>query len=132
MFGQSGRGRLHADKLIGRLRAVAERQLRLRVQIGRFLNHLKQIGDGKAAQQFAGAVRMAHVALDESRIGAADLGQRFAAGEVDHLVHVQALVRLAPTKNGDVNHGWFPWDVRVANSSRAQIASGSSKGGTGG
>src|SRR5581483_4681078 len=50
---------------------------------------------------------MAHVAFDESGIGATNLGQRLAGCEMDHLVYVQAFVRLAPTKHGNVNHDCY-------------------------
>ena len=52
----------------------------------------------------------------------------FAGGEVDDLVHVQALVRFAPAQDGNVDHGWFSFwgqdGFRAggrANSSRAQV-----------
>src|SRR5205807_170015 len=47
---------------------------------------------------------MAHIALDQAAIGPADLGERLAGCEMDDLVDVHALVWLAPTHYGDMNH----------------------------
>ena len=103
--GKPGGRRLHAHELIGRLRAVAQRQLGLGVQVGRLLHHVEQVLDGDLAQHVAGPLGEAHVALDQAAVGPADLGQHFAGVEVDDLVEVQALVGLAPTGHGNVQHG---------------------------
>ena len=41
VLGQAGGGRLHAHELVGRLRAVAQRQLGLGVEIAGLLHHLQ-------------------------------------------------------------------------------------------
>ena len=61
-----------------------------------FFDHLQQVADGDLAEHVAGALGVAHVALDQAGVGPADLGQRLAGGEVDDLVDLQALVRFAP------------------------------------
>src|SRR5262249_33161417 len=54
------------------------------------------------------ALGVAHVALNQAAVGPADLGEHLAGGEVDDLIDVQTLVRLAPTQDGDVYHGKAP------------------------
>ncbi len=84
--GRPVRGRLHARELVGRLRAVAQRQLGLRVEVAGLLHHLDQLLDGNLPQDVAGALGVAHVALDQAAVGLADLGHGLAGGEVDDLV----------------------------------------------
>jgi hypothetical protein len=105
VLGQAGGGRLHAHKLIGGLRAVAQRQLGLGIQFARLLHHFEQAGKGNLAQDFAGPLGLAHVALDQAAIGPAHLGQHLAGGKVHDLVNVQALVWFTPAQHGDVDHG---------------------------
>ncbi len=50
---------------------------------------------------------MAHIALDQARIRSANLRQRLAGLKMNDLVDVHALIRLAPTQNGNVNHQIF-------------------------
>src|SRR5262249_41259157 len=99
-----GGGRLHAHELLGRLGAVSQGQLGLGVEVGRLLHHLQQLARGDVAQDLAGPAGVAHVALDEAGVGPADLGAHLGADEVDDLVHVEALVGLAPAEDGDVDH----------------------------
>jgi hypothetical protein len=98
-------GRLHADELVGRLGAVAQGQLGLGVQFAGLLDHLEQFADGHLAENVAGAPGVAHVALDEAAVGAADLGQRLTGGEMDDFIDIEALVGLALAEDGDVGHG---------------------------
>ncbi len=102
---QAGRCRLHSGKLIGRLRAIAQRQLRLHVQISCLFRDLDQVRDGNFPKDIPSALGVAHIALDQPRIGAADFGQRFTRGEVNDLIEIKALVGFAPAKDGDVQHG---------------------------
>ena len=44
-------------------------------------------------------------------VGPADLGEHLAGGEVDDLVDLQALVRLAPAQDGNVDHRRGPQGV---------------------
>ena len=122
VLGQAGRGRLHARELVGRLRAVAERQLGLGVEFAGLLHHLQQVRDRDLAQHVAGPLGVAHVALDQPAVGPADLGQHLAGGEVDDLVGLEALVRLAPAQDGDVDHGESPSEcgcgISIANADR--------------
>ena len=59
-------------------------------------------------------------------VGLADLGDRFAGDEVHDLVDFQRFVRLAPTEDGNVEHGhrsrsdqtasvrrWIVWPTRI-------------------
>ena len=64
----------------------------------------EQLLDGDLAQHVAGPLGVAHVALDQAAVGPADLGEHLAGGEVDDLVDLEALVRLAPAEDGDVDH----------------------------
>ena len=59
VLGQAGGRRLHAGELVGRLRAVAQRQLGLGVEFAGLLHHLQQVGDGDLAQHVAGALGVA-------------------------------------------------------------------------
>ncbi len=96
VLGEPGGGGLHVHKLLSRLRAVAERQLRLDVVVGCLLDALDQLRNRDFAEHVASPLCVAHVALDEAAVGPADFGQRFAGRKVDNLVDVQALVRFAP------------------------------------
>jgi len=108
VLGQAGGGRLHPGELVGRLGPVAQRQLGLGVQLAGLLHHLEQVADGDLAENVAGPLGVAHVALDQGRVGPPDLSQHLAGGEVDDLVRLQALVRLAPTEHGDADHVTVP------------------------
>ena len=59
---------------------------------------------GSCAQHVAGALRLAHVALNQPAVGAADARDRLAGREVDDLVDLDARVRLAPAEHGNVQH----------------------------
>src|SRR5579875_1637972 len=78
------------------------------IQIGRLFDHRQQVGNRDLAEDMASTLGMTHVALDESGVSPADLGQRLAGGKMDYLIHVQAFVRLTPTKNRNVQHAWYP------------------------
>jgi hypothetical protein len=66
---------------------------------------------GISPQHIAGALGEAHVALDKPAISAADLSGHLAGVEVHDLVEVEALVRLAPAGNGNVEH-WNTSPIR--------------------
>src|SRR5262249_53323531 len=67
-----------------------------------------------------GALGVAHVALDEAAVGPADLGQRLAGREVDDLIDIEALVRLAPAGYRDVKHDDGPQDDCVFFTARSR------------
>jgi hypothetical protein len=104
VLGQAGGRRLHAREVVGRLRAVAQRQVGLGVQFARLLHDAEQVLDGDVAEHVTGPAREAHVALDEPAIGPADLGEHFTGVEMDDLVEVETVVRFAPAGNRDVQH----------------------------
>ena len=49
--------------------------------------------------------RVTHVALQQSAVGLADLGDRLTGEEVFDLVDFQRLVRLTPTQDRNIEHG---------------------------
>ena len=70
----------------GDLRAVAHRQRAVHVQLARLPTRAISSSIGIAAQHIAGALRLAHVALNQGRRWPADLGDRLAGREVHDLV----------------------------------------------
>ena len=82
------------------------------VELAGLLHACEQVVDRDLAQHVARGLRVAHVALDQAAVGPADLGQHLAGREVDDLVHFQALVRLAPAEDGNVDHGVISLVVR--------------------
>jgi hypothetical protein len=102
---QPGAGRLRADERIRRLRPVADRERGVQIELAGGADPRDQVIDRDFAQDVARARRLAHVALDQPAVGAADTGDRLAVGEVHDLVDIEARVGLAPPQNGKVNHG---------------------------
>ena len=103
--GNAGRSRLGPDELVGRLRAVAHRQLGVHVELAGFADAGDQLFDRDRAERFARALRFLDVALNEAAVGSADTRDRLAGSEVQNLVDVHARVRLAPAEDGKLHHG---------------------------
>ena len=96
----------------------------LDVELAGLADHRDQLVDRDLAQHVARARRLAHVALDQAAVGAADLGDRLAGREVHDLVDLQARVRLAPAENGDGKHA----HVTADSSTRRRSSSPRSRG----
>ena len=96
---QAGAGRLLAGEVVGRLFAVAHGESGVQIEIASLLHHFDQVGDGNRGEDFARAMRLAHVAAEQSRIGLAHFGQRLASDEVLYSVLFEAGVGLAPADN---------------------------------
>ena len=98
VLGQPGGRRLHAHELVGRLRAVAQRQLGLRCT-GRPPSCTISSSSWMGISRRTSRARcgMAHVALDQAAVGPADLGQDFAGGEVDDLVDSRGSCTARPS-----------------------------------
>ena len=112
VLGQSGGGGLLAGEVRGRLLAVTHRERGVFVKCARLLHHLDQLANRHLPEHVASAVRLLHVLGQQAGVGLADLRERFAGDEVDDLVKLEALVRLAPAENGNLDHinvfGMFP------------------------
>ena len=68
VLGQAGRGRLLTGELVGRLRAVAQRQRGVQIQIGRLLDPLDQVvAVGNRSSASRALLGVAHVALQQRR-----------------------------------------------------------------
>ena len=109
VLGQTGRGRLLPGEIIRRLRAIADREAAVLVEVRRFLHHGDQFAARDLAQRLAGALRPAHVLGEQAGVGLAHPCQRLARDEMDDVVQLHAGVRLAPPKNGNIDHssGYF-------------------------
>src|SRR5262249_4279660 len=106
------------------LRAVAQGQLRLDVQLAGLLHHLEQVGDGDLAEDVAGAAGVAHVAADGGAVGPGDPGGGLAGGGGGGLFGLPSFVGVAPAQDGGVGHGCF----RLVRGSVAVAALGSDAG----
>ena len=99
------------NERVRRLRAVPHWQFGRRVQLTRLAGAGDQLVDRDLAEDVPRPLRAAHVALDHAAIGAADLRDRLAGLEVDHIVHVHAGVRLTPSKHRKLQHVGFKKDI---------------------
>jgi len=95
---------LRVDELVGRLRAVADRQRRIQVEIAGTARAIDQVVDRQAAQHVSGALGVAGVALDQSTVGAADARDRLAGRKMHDRVDVHARVGLAPADDRNIQH----------------------------
>ena len=101
---QSGAGRLLADEILRRLRAVAHRQRPGLVQVGGLTHALDQIVAGDLTEEVAGLLGPPQVPLDDASVGLADPGHRLAGQEVFDLVDFQGLVGHAPAQDRNLEH----------------------------
>ena len=104
VFGQTGRGGLLAREIGRRLLAVPHGQGGVAIEVGRLLHQLDQVAARDFAEHVAGALRFFHVPGEQTGISLAHLGECFTCDEVDDLVEFEALVRLAPAKDGNFDH----------------------------
>ena len=88
--------RLGVGELVGGLRAGPHRQRGVHEQLASLADLRDQIVNRDLAQDIAGALRLARVALNQPAVRPADLGNRLTGREVNDLVHFHAVVRLAP------------------------------------
>ena len=97
-LGQTRGRRLRVDELVGGLRAVAHRQRGVHVELAGLADPRDQVVDRDLAQDVAGALRLARVALNQPAVRPADLGNRLAGREVDDFVHFHAVDTAHPTE----------------------------------
>src|SRR5205085_8119138 len=90
-------------------------KLRVHEQVCRLLHHLDKLATGNFSQNIAGALRLAHVACDQSSVRLAYLCHRLTSCEVDYLVDFEAGVGLPPSEEWKVNHQYAPTVVVAAN-----------------
>ena len=109
VLGQAGGRRLVVDEVLRALRAAAERQIRVQVEVGGLDHHGDQFARRDLAQDVAGALGAAHVALDQAGVRLVQRGQLLAGLEVDDRRLLERLVGLAPTDGGDVDHAGYLW-----------------------
>ena len=102
VFGQPGRGRLLPREVAGRLHSITQRQGRVFVKISRFLHHADEVAAGEFAQHIAGALCLANVFGDQTGIGLAHFGQRFAGNKMNDVINVEARVGPAPAQHRNV------------------------------
>ena len=105
VFGQSGGSRLHLAEVIGRLHAVAQWQRIVDVVVGGLGDHADELFDAEFPQDLTSPLGLPHVHPDQPGVGFVDLGQDFAAFEVDHVHLLHALVRLTPANDRNLDHG---------------------------
>ena len=103
-LGQSGTRRLRVHEVVRGLGTIAHGERAVHVQLARPARARNQFVDGDIPKHGAGPSGMPHVALQHAGVGPADAGDRLACGEVHHLVHVHAGVRLAATEDGKIEH----------------------------
>ena len=84
--------------------AVAQGKRGVFVKLARFLHDGHKLTDGDLAKHVAGALRFLHVPGQQTGVGLAHLRERFTGNKVDHLVEFEALVRLAPAEDGNLDH----------------------------
>ena len=104
VLGQAGGRRLVPHELVGSLATIPGRKLGGHEQIRRLRHPVDQLPNRDLPEGVPGPLPFSHVAGDHPADGLADFRQRLPGDEVDNLVHFQALVGLAPTKNGKMDH----------------------------
>ena len=107
VLGQAGGRRLVVDEVLRGLAAVAEGQVRGQVEVGGLDHHGDQLAGLDLAQDVAGALGAAHVALDQAGVRLVQRRQLLAGFEVDDRRLLERLVGLAPTDGGDVDHAGY-------------------------
>ena len=105
VLGEAGRGGLHQAELLGRLRAVTQRQFGVHVQVGRLDRHLAQILDRELPEDVAGLVSFPHVHLDQTAVGLMDGRQFLTRFKMDNRLLVHRFVWLAPADDRNFEHG---------------------------
>ncbi len=99
---QPGRGRLRTHELLWRLRSVAHRQGAVQVQLAGLGHAVDQFANRHRAKHIARLLRLAHVALHQATVGAADTRHGLAGREVRHFVDLHARIGLPPPEGWDV------------------------------
>ena len=108
VLGQAGGRRLVPHEIVGRLASITGRELGRHEQIGCLRGPADQFLDRDLPKHVPGPVCFSHVPGDHPADGLADFRQRLPGDEVDHLVHLQALVGLAPAQDGKMNQRTSP------------------------
>ncbi len=116
VLGQARGGGLNGAEFLRRLRAIAQRQGRGEIKIGRLLAVFDERGDRNLAQDVLGALRFAHVHLDQAAVGLVHRAQSFPGLEVHDRIFLQALVRLTPADNRNFQHEYTYSGCRQARS----------------
>ncbi len=99
VFGRAGRSGVLAREIGGRLHTVAHRQCRVFVKVGGFLHHADEVADGNFAEHVAGVLRLANVFGEQTGIGLAHFGERFARGKANDVINLEARVTPAPQRS---------------------------------
>ena len=123
MLRQAGAGRLLAREVVRSLVAVSHGQSRaFRVQIRRLLHDPDQFRNRNLSQHIPGALRLAHIATQQTGICLAHVRKRLTRKKVDYVILFQARVRLSPSQDWYVQHGWFSNSIDADDSAGSELA----------
>jgi hypothetical protein len=98
---------LLAHELVGGLATIAEWKFSAGVQLAGACHSSEQIIDMYGPKYLAGSRRVPLIALYQSWVGAAYLRDWLTSREVNDLVNLNAVVRLAPAEHRNFDHQSF-------------------------
>ena len=104
MLGKSGRRGLLTHEVVGRLRAIAKRQLRISKKLSSLPHTPDEIRARHFEQQLACPSGLAHVPIDEPAIGLTHLANRLTRIKMNDGLLLETVIWLAPTKNRKMLH----------------------------